>query len=362
MAVFLSAQFGSVHYFKLNNNFMFGIYRTLLALMVVSQHLAGIHVLGAYAVFGFYILSGYLMTSILHKNYGYSYAGIRSYGLNRFLRIYPMYWISILCSVLLIFVLGKEYVVAYHEAMFIPQNGYEYFKNIFLFFPVVESPRLTPSAWALTVELCFYILIGLGLSKTRVMVLGWLGLSIVYHIAANILNWGWENIYFSIPAASLPFALGAFLFHYNSHLLNWLRLESKVVLNILPLAIFALIIANWYLGAVTGYSRSLCFYINCLLCVFMVLLLSVKAALAFIPKKFDKWVGDLSYPIYVIHYQVGLIVMAFFNEMDMGYKRPDAHILLLSIPVVILVAWLLVIFVEKPVERIRSKIRPISVG
>lgn len=47
-----------------------------MALMVVFQHLGGVRVLGEHAVFGFYILSGYLMTLTLHASYGYSWRGI----------------------------------------------------------------------------------------------------------------------------------------------------------------------------------------------------------------------------------------------------------------------------------------------
>lgn len=340
---------------------MFGTYRTLLALMVVTQHLAGVHVLGAYAVFGFYILSGYLMTSIMHNNYGYSFAGVSSYALNRFLRIYPMYWVSILCSVLLILLLNNKDIAAYHEAMFIPRTAYEYFRNIFLFFPSLESPRLTPSAWALTVELCFYALIGLGLSKNKILVVCWFALSLAYHLVANVLNWGWNNIYFSIPAASLPFATGAFIFHYKNTLLDSLKCDSEIVRWFLPVGVFALILINWWLGDLTGYLRSICFYSNYAFCSFMILLLSNKNALSFIPKKVDKWIGNLSFPIYVIHYQVGLMVMTVLNSLGFMYKRADIQLLLFTLPALIFVAWLMVVCIERPIERIRAKVRPVPI-
>ena len=81
---------------------MFGLYRTLLALMVVGLHLGGIPKIGAYAVFGFYCLSGYLMTFIVLENYGSTVSGILRYAGNRFLRIYPMYFVSIIFTVVII--------------------------------------------------------------------------------------------------------------------------------------------------------------------------------------------------------------------------------------------------------------------
>ena len=71
---------------------MLGTYRVILALMVVFQHLGKSYQLGAYAVFTFFVISGYLMTYILNENYGYSLRGRMKYLLNRILRIYPVYW------------------------------------------------------------------------------------------------------------------------------------------------------------------------------------------------------------------------------------------------------------------------------
>jgi len=56
---------------------MLGLLRTTLAIMVMSYHLfVGILPLGTYAVFGFYVISGYLMTLVMHESYGYS-GGVR---------------------------------------------------------------------------------------------------------------------------------------------------------------------------------------------------------------------------------------------------------------------------------------------
>lgn len=70
---------------------MFGFYRVYLALLVVAHHLGGLTGLGSYAVFGFYMLSGYLMTFIMCRNYHHTTTGFLKYSLNRFLRIYPTY-------------------------------------------------------------------------------------------------------------------------------------------------------------------------------------------------------------------------------------------------------------------------------
>ena len=51
---------------------MFGTLRTILALMVAAGHLTDQWQIGTYAVFAFYIISGYLMTLIMHESYGFT--------------------------------------------------------------------------------------------------------------------------------------------------------------------------------------------------------------------------------------------------------------------------------------------------
>ncbi|MEJ1355170.1 MAG: hypothetical protein RPU39_10845 [Candidatus Sedimenticola sp. (ex Thyasira tokunagai)] len=194
---------------------MFGTYRTLLALMVVALHLGGIPKVGAYAVFGFYCLSGYLMTLIMHSNYGYTLPGISKYAVNRALRIFPLYWVSILFSAVLIWQLGSNFISSYHPAIYMPGNASELSKNLMIFFPFMDVPRLTPPAWALTVELFFYILIGAGISKNKGITLIWFVFSVLYHIGALFFDLGWSHRYYTIAAASLPFSTGALIFHYR---------------------------------------------------------------------------------------------------------------------------------------------------
>ncbi len=340
---------------------MFGTYRTLLALMVVAIHLGGIPTVGCYAVFGFYILSGYLMTFIMQENYGYTRSGIFKYALNRFLRIYPIYWVSIMLTVAIIAYVGEKFSVAYHPSMYWPKGIVNIIKNSLIIFPFVDNPRLSPPAWALTVEIFFYICIGLGISKNKNRVLFWLMLSVIYHIVA--ISKGMDN-YFTIFAASLPFATGAAVYHYKSYLLNRLTFMSDKLGGFLPIILFLAMLANWFLGiklGARGHSTSVIdiifFYINYLICSFTVVTLAERQTLPFISKTFDKWLGSLSYPIYLIHYQVGLLVIIGFSMLGIDYKRPEINFMLVSIPFIILLSWIISITVEQPIERLRTQVK-----
>jgi peptidoglycan/LPS O-acetylase OafA/YrhL len=336
---------------------MFGAYRTFLALMVVALHLGGVPKVGAYAVFGFYCLSGYLMTLIMHTTYGYSVNGIGKYALNRFLRIYPIYWVSILLSVVLIFYLGNEYTSAYHRAIYFPGDLTELLKNLLLFFPFREGPRLTPSAWALTVEIFYYIIIGIGASKKKSITLIWFFLSVVYHLFAVIFQVGWEYRYFTIFAASLPFSTGAIIFHYREEITRLVGRATGKAHSNLPYIFLLLILFNWYLGDKLGHLEGLFFYSNFVLCSTMVAILHSRNSLPFMSRKIDKWLGDFSYPIYLIHYQVGIIVILLFSTFGVEIERPELTLLFVSVPLILILSWLITVTIERPLEIIRSKVK-----
>ena len=339
---------------------MFGTYRTLLAVMVIFLHLGGLPVIGGYAVFGFYILSGYLMTLIMQKNYGYSRGGVGRYAVNRFLRIYPIYWMSCLVSLLLIYWLGEEYVRGFHSSIFYPDDLASVLRNILLFFPSLDEPRLTPPSWALTVEIFYYICIGLGLSKSRSITITWFLISIAYAVAVNVLGLGWNYKYFIIPAASLPFSTGALLFHYREELVS--LVERRFASGHLPALLFALVLLNWAAGYYLGTLRGFSFYINYILCASVLITLLNKRSLPMISRKVDKILGDFSYPVYLIHYQVGLLVMVLLHRFGYQIQHPRIELALVSLPFILLVAWLMTRYIELPIELLRSRVKADNVA
>jgi len=334
---------------------LFGTYRTLLATLVIFLHLGGMPVIGSYAVFGFYILSGYLMTLIMQNSYGYTKYGIARYALNRFLRIYPIYWISCIISLLLIFLLGEDVVRNFHGSIYYPANLGAVLRNVFLIFPSMDEPRLTPPSWALTVEIFYYICIGLGFSKTRRLTITWLAVSILYAVIVNATGADWNHKYFTIPAASLPFATGAMLFHYKRSLAD--VVERSFSSTYLPLLLVVLILVNWLAGYLLGTLRGFSFYVNFLLCALVLVTLLEKTSLPFISRKVDRMLGDFSYPVYLVHYQVGLVVLVVADQAGYSLQRPGTLLMLASLPFIFLTAWLMTRFVELPIEVLRSRIK-----
>src|SRR5918993_2186065 len=174
-----------------------GLIRFLLATSVVSAHagpILGFTLLDSdVAVKAFYIISGFYMALILNEKYIYSNNSYSLFITNRFLRIYPLYWI-----VLLLTILYSIMLIDSKDSNLSQLNNYAtnwddmktetfiflLFTNIFLFFQDVvmflgfnttsgelfftsnfqnTNPQLhtflfVPQAWTIGIELTFYLI------------------------------------------------------------------------------------------------------------------------------------------------------------------------------------------------------------
>jgi len=344
---------------------MFGILRTTLALMVMVYHLfVGILPLGTYAVFGFYIISGYLMTIVMNTSYGHTWSGRYSFGINRFLRLYPQYWLATIFSILLIYFLGTEVTTNYHKSIFLPTSFGEVLHNFLMAFPSWHpnsiNPRLVPPTWALTVEIFFYILICFGISKTFKRVKIWLILSLFYVVASYFMGLSWQDRYFPVAAASLPFSIGSSIYFISKD--NSIqKLYSK--LNISSKYLFFLMLINclvWIILSKLNIGKliEVGFYINILLCSLLIYSIAIGGEILKIDKKIDQLIGDFSYPIYLLHWQSGLLIsFLIFGNSFHEFSIRGFISLVGSIVFVGLLSPLFIWLIDKPIQHIRSKIK-----
>lgn len=334
---------------------MFGTYRTLLALLVVLLHFAYIPLIGEYAVFGFFALSGFLMTLIMQRNYGYTVAGIGAFAVNRFLRIYPVYWVACAISIIVLLSLPFEQTSGWNRNYYMPATITDWFYNLALVLRFSQNPSLVSPAWALTVELFFYACIGLGLSRNRLITGIWFTASVAYTVWLLLTDPVWGHRYYTVGAASLPFSTGAMIWHYRDELQ---RLLSRVTgITYMPAFLFAGILVNWYVGGRLGTQTGISFYINFALCCLMIITLFPRRELPLVGRGFDDWMGSLSYPLYVIHVPLAYPLRYMFQEIGLPIVRPEPLFFALALPFLTLAAWLVAVTVEANTDRLRGLIK-----
>ncbi len=345
---------------------MFGAYRTMLAIWVMAYHLLKIPTIGGYAVFAFFTLSGFLMTTVMHNSYGYDIRGMKGYLKNRFLRLYPMYWMTILLSAIIILFVGSAFAKAFHTALYLPATPADLVTNITMIFPVLFpyelEPRLSPPTWALTLELFFYFCIALGISKNINRTIIWVISSITYYISSYLLDLGEGHRYGSIFAASLPFSLGALLFFKkeacyrflkNTHLSNPILIVSLFTLNAFLFALNAQYSPFRYSGTFEEIGK----YSNIMLSLLTITALLYRGDEIF-NKKIDKFLGDFSYPVYLLHWQCALFAAyVLFSKPVHGLGYDSICNFLAALVLVLALSYMLIATIDKSIEKLRAKNR-----
>lgn len=326
---------------------MFGIYRTILASLVVLQHFAGIRNVGSLSVTAFFCLSGFLMTLLVTGPYR---GRIGDFAINRFLRLFPAYWAT-MAFVTTLFLLG---VPGVRKAMGLPHSWEDWLLDIFYVNFAGERPVLIPTGWAVTNEIVMYALIAFGISRNRVFSIIWLAVSFVYFVwAVKFSPGGAYYTHFSVMAASLPFALGAVLFHFRDVIVSprWLTLVGGIVA---ALCLY-LLGRGWipykevFDGYLTYWNLRILFIISNAVLILGLYQIAKQAPSSL--RRFDDLVGRVSYPMYLNHYGAAMCA-ALIMSSEKGAQFGIA-VWVISLILSILTAWL----VDAPVERLRTRVR-----
>lgn len=327
-----------------------GIYRFLLACCVVIAHVSAnpyVSHAGMFAVSGFYVLSGCLITRVLRDTYGFDLATFWS---NRILRLFPLYAVFLAAGVLLIF--GTPGAAAFFPAVWHTSPSPIDWLGVLTVFPMGLSPmdwhfRPVPSIWSVGVELLNYAMLFVFVARSRWAALLAAVCAAVYH---GWSIWHGEDVgarYFPFYAALLPFSLGS-LIYFDVGSRKQISARTAVVLCF-PAAV--IIVAAAVLGGVQQTARfEFLFYCNLATQCLAVWALSLMAPIAH--RRIDKWWGDLSYPVFLCHWQV-----AFGLTFLLPYRSPGFGLMFATLAASTVVAYLACRAQDAIIEPIRKSIR-----
>lgn len=301
------------------------------------QHFGGAHT-GGHAVFVFFVLSGFLMTLLVDGPYRDRPA---AFALNRALRLYPGYWLYLALTAGFL-ALGGPAAAA---IMRLPEAGVMAMNIAYL--NNQTTATLIPTAWAVTNEILFYALIGAGLARTPARAHLWLAMSLLYVGACILSGGGARLLYFSPLAASLPFSVGAVVYHHRG-LLTARRapqtLAASLAACVLLMApLFGLQYRRVLLCAAAG---------ACVLSLYRLPPSKFKAV--------DDALGALSYPIYLNHFLCASLLVLILDAFGLGRLIFGPATLASGLGVAamsIAMASLTSRFFDRRIDRLRRKIR-----
>jgi peptidoglycan/LPS O-acetylase OafA/YrhL len=312
---------------------MFGAFRLALALMVVWYHLIDREFSGRIAVFGFFCLSGYLMTRVVNETYGDGAAGFLRYLANRGLRIYPPYLVVIGLTAAIV-ALWPAAEANFRPGTFLAENS---LRNIAIFGLWPYVPAIVSPAWSLNNELLYYIAIGALLGRSRLACFLWFIAAIEIPLGAAVrYDIDPDAFYFSLMGSSAAFASGSMIWHFDRHLPRSERVPAA-------LAAALLVVMGLCMSREIGDAGGL--YAGLAVAATAIVFLRNLAA-----PGWDRWLGAFAYPVFLVHMPAHKIIAAAL--MDDGPLVKVCAVLATA-----LLSWLLILMVDRPIERLRGVLR-----
>ncbi len=267
----------------------------------------------------FFMISGFVIFMTLKKT-----EKPMDFIVSRISRLYPAYWMAIVLtfSVVLIFSLPER------------QTSLECaLLNLSMFQWLFKAPNVDGAYWTLAIELSFYIIMLLLFMSNLLNRIEDIG---ILWIIMQLLCWFLENSFgFKIS----DIIKTAFILKYANLFIAGImfyRIMNEGNSAYSHVVILFSLLTQWIIS-----DKEIAFIVSCLFCLFY---LFVFGKLSFIIYKPLVFLGIISYPLYLIHQNIGYVIILRLYKY---HVNPMICITAATITVVFL-ASLITFFVEKP--------------
>lgn len=313
--------------------------------------------LGDVGVSTFFLISGFL---ILHSR---QRSDLVPYLIRRVFRIFPVAIVSVvLCYFLVIFVnnhfLGTHYAIDWSKMLL----------NALLINTLFGVAMIIPVFWSLYVEIKFYLLVGLLGRKINIIGIIILSLVMVTLIYIIGITKQYQSSHFFVMVSDFCYSfvfitymlIGSCIYimfkrwinSSQTSFLEFLKETNKknILLSVLAIVSMFLLFAvavRVYMKFFYTFPMNHFFkdYAFCVL-LFIILIINHKKLDRFKSKTLTL-LGDLSYPIYTLHYMFMASIIFLLGRYSLFSKFVILHYIAALI-IFIMIAYIVHIFVEKP--------------
>ena len=250
---------------------------------------------GHFGVELFFVISGFVILMTLEKS-----AGVAEFLISRVTRLYPAYWCAVLLTSAVLWAVGSPEVPSWGAVL----------ADLTMFQSFMRVRSIDPSYWTLTAELIFYLLIvswyrfrAARWPDVEYYALGWIAVSAVIRIALVVTDRG------PLPG---PLAM-PILLYYGQLFIVGLCLYRFYAGQGRGLTLCTLIAACGYslFGAgPTSWAAGPWLYFPLTCAIAAVVYLASRSRLRLLELPVLIFLGDISYPLYLIHQVVGTQLMS----------------------------------------------------
>jgi peptidoglycan/LPS O-acetylase OafA/YrhL len=322
-----------------------GFFRLFLAFLVFFGHSASDYFgmnapLGTIGVFGFFVVSGFVIFSAAEASYRERPI---AFLINRGLKIYPIFWVIYTTTVVALYMAGPDTAIRRVNINNLDVSNYLSGMSIGLVYFQKVSSAWNPlgPAWSLGIELQFYGAVFFLLCATKMRAqqtaLFLAGLGAIVACLVVVGAGLQQTIFGSIQYAPL-FVLGAALFYC---------IRKPPSLSLLALTTLAVVTSVYQTWVYTGDSLSQALSVFGLICLFgVVIYVSV-------PRRFhhlDSRCGDITYAVYLVH----LPIMGLFDFYSIPANPLTWGVLFGA---VLIISLSLHVLIEQPIASLRTRMR-----
>ena len=315
---------------------MFFHYTLFDSLYEKPTELHPIFYLGYYGVHLFFVISGFVISMTLDKT-----PALWTFVLMRGGRIFPAYWaaVSLTFSVLTMAPLPHN-----------QPSIATYLINLTLLQKFIGVPHIDDVYWTLTVEVCFYaIMFAVYKSKQQLHLIRWCTGWLIFQLAAAILE--------HAHALTLPKSIKvATLFEFGHLFIAGILFSQSRLAGIKPLHLFLLswcVAAQFYIPLRSfDWMPYRNFDGGIVAAIFVLFAFAIRSRMGFLTSKPLLFLGGISYTLYLLHYQIGVVLITAL--IATGLPRTAA--IAITVGSVVFIALILSKIIERPaLELVREK-------
>ncbi len=328
--------------------------RFVLVLAVIHSHTWIPGMQGFSAVFIFYIISAFLITRMVNEIYSPSIMGHFLFLKNRFVRIYPTFWLCMLASLFCLYITDQR-MLPFLPRVTTPNSIGEWLNNLSIIGTTSllngrNSEIIVPGSTTLAIEIVFYLIVGMVTGRSKRLT--WLGLLASSSFVCYKLYHGtsFEFLYFSILGTAPLFFLGSLSYFYRGlcdkiYLLNrWVAIIIACIATSLPVLFNVQHYPLWEQFALL-YTISLV-GAYCVICLY-------KHSTITIASPVEQFLAGISYPMFLLHFPlIGTAIAISGGAFNYGLETFVAAVILSFV-----FGSLVVLFVDRPLSNVRKKIR-----
>lgn len=324
--------------------------RAIAVTLVILNHLGITFFKGGYiGVDVFFVISGFLITSIIHEDIQKNRFTFSNFYRKRILRLAPAYFFVIsICIILSYFFLAPIELVSFYKstlASLIFASNIFMWKEVGGYFSATAEYIPLLHLWSLGVEEQFYVI-----WPTIILLLlryfkKWIGIVVGLAIIIGCIFSYWISLkapaigYFLLPARVFELLLGAILVFIRP-----IKITSLTANAIGFSGLLLIIISSITLDSDSVFPGYLALY-PCIGTALIIYILNKQTGpiCAILSSKIATWIGKISYPLYLWHWPLIVFYKIRFGELGEGTT-------VVLILLIFIFAYLTYRFIELPIQ------------